>query len=799
MTPREGRLPVWLRLRSGALFTFTLAFVLSAVRPAAAQSPGTASISGTVRDATGGVLEGAAVEAHAARRAVAATVAARDGGFRLEVPAGLPYELRVRQAGFAEQVVSIAAVRGDVVRDITMQVGGVSDTLIVTASRAPESRARVTDAVSVLTDADLAALGSASLADALRYVPGLNVSTNGREGALTSLFSRGGESDYNLVLIDGVRVNQSGGSFDFSRVAASEIDRVEVVRGAQSALYGSDAMGAVVQVFTRRAGPADRWRASGSLEGGTFGTWRGDAAVGGGAGGRMDYHLGASARHTDGAFEDRLAERDAFDDVAFDGAAGTALGSRATLRTSVRAAVAEGRLVGPIAYVPGDTGTSYDTRDLKWHLDASHLLGSRVTGSASVAYFRARAVSEDLVEDPLVNVYAVLDGTPGVRFPRSPRLVRLLDAAAFDALRAGGRVPGGGFLAFTPFGVGDFPFTSVTEFRRPAFKYQADALWMAGRLTGGYEYERETNPLVVGYEVENNALSVQQQFSLRDRWFASVGARLDDKSQFGSFLTPKLSVGGFLLPVRDGALSSVKAFLNAGSGIKSPQFAELFGGPGFDGNRDLEPERARSIDVGAELTFASQRARGSLIYFDNRFRDMVEFRSTGFTEDGLSDFVNVAGAEARGLEVEGMLQRPVRGFLVRGSYTFLHTEVTETTRTGAQFVPGQPLLRRPAHAGALRASYTAGPVTLHGDAEFRGRSHDSSFLFLEAVPGGELTDITVIPAYAVAGFTIDVRVRDGVTLFLRGNNVTNSAYETSLGFPGLPRTFMVGARFSSPR
>jgi vitamin B12 transporter len=241
-------------------------------------------------------------------------------------------------------------------------------------------------------------------------------------------------------------------------------------------------------------------------------------------------------------------------------------------------------------------------------------------------------------------------------------------------------------------------------------------------------------------------------------------------------------------------LSSLKVFANIGTGIKSPQFAELFGGAGFDGNIDLQPERARSADVGADVTVADQRVRGTVTYFANRFRDMVEFRSTGFAEDGLPDFVNVAGAEASGWELEFTLQRPVAGFSARASYTFLDTEVTQTVSTGTQFQPGQPLLRRPTHSGVVRASYAAGAVTIHADAELRGERHDSSFLFLSAVPSGATTDITLTPGYAVGGLGVDVRVRDALTLFVRGSNVTDTAYETALGFPGLPRTFMAGAR-----
>lgn len=793
-------LPVRFRPRAGTLTAAIVSLSTLFASPLSWAQPSStrdASASGQVRDASGGVLQGATVEALVAGRVVATTTTAGDGRYRLDLPARTPYDLRVRRDGFADQVVAMAGSSAGAVRDVTMQIGGISDTLVVTASRLPEGRARVTETVSVLTAADAAALGSASLGDVIRQVPGVNVEGNGREGALSSLFSRGGESDYNLVLIDGVRVNQSGGGFDVSRVGAGEIERVEVVRGAQSALYGSDAMGAVVQVFTRRAAPTDGPQVSGRVEGGSLNTWRGAAGLSGGARQRVDYHVGAAARRTDGAFAGVLPEDDTFDEVAIKAAAGAALGSRASLRTSLRSARARGRLVGPIAYGARDTGTAYDSRDLSWHLGVSHLIGSRVTGTATAASFRSRTVSEDAFADPVFNVYAILTGTPGALFPDSPRLVRLIDGAAFERLRASGQgLAAGEFLAFTPFGVGDFPFTSVTEFRRPAFTYRADLLWGGGRLSAGYEYERETNPLVDEFEVRNQAIFVQQQFSVGERWFATIGGRLDDKSRYGSFVSPKLSIGGFLLPFRDGAVSSVKVFANAGRGLKSPQFSELFGGPGFDGNLDLKPERARSVDGGAEVTFASQRVRGGVTYFDNRFRDMVEFRSTGFGEDGLPDFLNVAGAKASGWEIEGVLQRAVGGFTARGSYTFLDSKVTETVRTGVQFQPGQPMLRRPRHAGAVRASYAAGAVAIHVDAELRGERHDSSFLFLSVVPSGESTDITVTPGYAVAGLGVDVRAHEGLTIFLRGNNITSTEYEAALGFPGLPRTIMAGARFT---
>ena len=157
------------------------------------------------------------------------------------------------------------------------------------------------------------------MAEVVQQIPGLNVESTGREGSIASLFSRGGESDYNHVLIDGVRMNVSGGQFDFSRVSASEIERVEVVRGAQSALYGSDAIGSVVQIFTKRGSPSEPPRVSGSVEGGTFNTVRSDLRLLGGAGARVDYQVGTAYRGSNGAFEDRLPDPDRFDQRSVDG------------------------------------------------------------------------------------------------------------------------------------------------------------------------------------------------------------------------------------------------------------------------------------------------------------------------------------------------------------------------------------------------------------------------------------------------------------------------------------------------
>jgi outer membrane cobalamin receptor len=553
----------------------------------------------------------------------------------------------------------------------------------------------------------------------------------------------------------------------------------------------------VVQVFTRRGAATDGPRLTGSFEGGSFASTRGDVWMTGGAGDRIDYSAGLAARRTDGAFADRLPQDDRFRQTAVDGSVGVLLGTRASVRTGARFNDSNGRLVGQIGYGILNTGSTADTRDVNWHLNVSHTAGTRYAGAATVNYYRANNTLADTGTDATVNVYALLSGTRGAIFPQGPRLIRLLTASEYASLLTTS-LPAGQFLVSTPFGWGDFPFTSRTQFRRPAFKYAGDVLWGNGqRLTVGYEWERESNALMSAQQLTNNAAFVQQQFAFGDRWFATVGARVDDKSMDDSFFSPKISAGGYLRPAGPGPLSSVKVFGNVGKGIKSPNFFERFGGSFADPSPDLKVERVRAMDAGVEFTLADQRVRATATVFDNRYRDQIEFRSTSpfFAPDGLPDYLNIAGSNARGLEFEGALQRPYRGVTATVTYAFVPTKVVETIDLDAQFRPGQPLLRRPKHSGAIRLDYTRGPLGAHWDTRIVGERHDSSFIGL-MTPAFESAEISVNPGYTVSGLGLDFTVHRAATIYFRADNVFDEEYEGALGYPGTPRSAMVGLRFN---
>ena len=767
------------------------------IAPAAvAQEPVT--VSGAVTDSSGGVLPGVIVEAQRGLRVIATAATGDDGGYRLDLPEADRYRVTARLDGFAAAAVDVAAA-GAATADFRLDIAPVRDTVVVTASRTAEGAASVTESHSVFTADDIEALGSHSVADVLRYVPGLNVESTGREGSLASVYTRGGESDYNHVLIDGVRVNANGGGYDFGRISAGEIDRVEVVRGAQSALYGSDAIGSVIQVFTKRGTPDSGPRMSGSFEGGSFGTTRGDLRLVGGAGGRVDYQLGVAHRGTDGAFQDRLTEPDRFDQQSVDGNLGAILGDSTRLRTGFRYSDARANSVGPIVYAPGDTGTGYDTEDLTWHLDFDQTLSPRFDHSATVSYFRSRGQSVDSVGDPQYRVFALLEGEPGALYPAGPRLVQLLDEPAFDALMAdpAGLGPGRFLARSGPYSGFDYPFEFEEQLRRPAVRYQANATWLDDQVvSAGYDYYSETNALDPLQRVENHSYFLQQQFNVADAWFVTGGARIDDNSLYGAAVNPKLSAGGYPLPFREGALSSVKVSANVGRGIKNPTFSQLYGSQWVDGDRSLRPEQAVTVDAGAELTFDDQRWLARFTWFSNDYESQIAYSpSLGFGGDGVADYVNIDGSRADGVELEFGMQRPLGGVTASASYALVDTEVVTNASTSEQFQPGQPLLRRPRHSGNLRLGYTRGRGSLHLAMRMTGDRHDSAFLGLQRVSDGRGVDITVNPAYTLVTAGGQFRVRPELTLFLRIDNLTDAVYESALGYPGLPRAFVAGGRF----
>ena len=287
--------------------------------------------------------------------------------------------------------------------------------------------------------------------------------------------------------------------------------------------------------------------------------------------------------------------------------------------------------------------------------------------------------------------------------------------------------------------------------RRPAVRYQLDATWLDDQvLSAGYDYYRETNALDDRQRVENHSYFVQQQLNVADAWFVTGGARVDDNAHYGTAVNPKLSAGGYPLPFREGALSSVKVSANVGHGIKNPSLFQLYGSEFVDGDLALRPERALTVDAGAELTFDDQRWLARFTWFSNDYADQIAWSpSPGYGGDGVADYVNIDGSRAGGVELEFGMQRPARGLTASASYALVDTKVVTNAGTSEQFQPGQPLLRRPRHSGNLRVGYSRGRGSLHLAVRVAGDRHDSAFLGLQRASDGRPVDITVNPGYTL--------------------------------------------------
>ena len=267
----------------------------------------------------------------------------------------------------------------------------------------------------------------------------------------------------------------------------------------------------------------------------------------------------------------------------------------------------------------------------------------------------------------------------------------------------------------------------------------------------------------------------------------SAGARLDDNEGFGQFLTGKLGVVKQL-----GAATRLRGTI--GTAFKTPTLEESYGNTPFSvGDPGLDPERSTSWEVGAERDFAAGRLTLGATWFDQRFRDMIQY--DGGAAPGEPTYANVGEATSRGLDLT-VVARPHGRLSVTAGYTWLTTEVTDagfSTGSGAVFVEGEELIRRPSHSGHLGASWLAfGRATLAAEATFVGSRTDVDF-------GPFPSERVALPSYTLIDLSADVIVvgsstGHGVAATFRAENLFDDAYETVVGFPGRGRTLIGGLR-----
>jgi len=614
--------------------------------------------------------------------------------------------------------------------------------LIVTVHRRPVPLRAISSHVSVLDGEALEAAGYTSLVDALRGVPGLAVVQSGSFGATASVFLRGGESDYVKVLIDGVEVNEPGGRYDFANLPVEQIERIEIVRGPGSAMYGSDAVGGVIQILTRTGSGAPALR--GSVMGGTYDSWRGSAQLEGG-GDRVAYGFSVSGMRSDGS----LPYNNDYDNLRFSGRVDLSPDSETDVRVAAHYA-------DHTFHFPTDgAGALVDENSLTF--------GDETTVALSVD----RRLSHALALGAAFRVHDSETGSDDL--PDGPA----------DTL-------------------GFFAFHSLDDLRRASGELSGVlGLGVVGEASAGVELETQSLRSLNESDSEfgpdaGSSEESRWNRAYRLQWLgewaglaANGSVRLEDNETFGDLVS---YTAGLAYTID---ASGTKLRANLGRGIKEPTLFENFATGFARGNPDLDPERSFSWEVGVDQWLLARAVRVSATYFDQDFEDLIQFTFAP-PDPGDPNYFNVASARSRGLELETAASW--HGLQASVGYTYLHTEAVDAgfdEGPDAEFVAGERLLRRPTHELAARlggrlADRAAGGVSLR----WVGDRVDRDF---GRVPAARVE----LPAYTVVDLDASLDVLEGgrgpgLTLLGRVENLFDEVYEEVSGFPARGRTVLVG-------
>jgi vitamin B12 transporter len=501
-------------------------------------------------------------------------------------------------------------------QDDTAQADELPQRIIVSATRLPTPEYEVASSVTLITAADIDAQQARTLPDILQTVPGLNVIQTGGSGGATSIFMRGTNSNHVKILVDGIDVSDPstpGDTFDLAHLLLADVDRIEVLRGPQSGLYGSDAIGGAIYIVTKTgSGPL---KATATLEGGTFGTFNQTASVSGSTGG-SNY---------------------AFNIDHF----------RSTETP-----------VTPLDLLPPDEKRNNDSYDNK---SFSTKLGTRLTDDLDVAAV-ARYVDTTLLFTG--ENFGVFPSVPDATRSEEDMQQLFTRASAHLALFAGrfDETLGVGYSHEHTSDYGPEVAPSFNRGDRLKIDWQGNITLATNEiLILGAEHQRDAivqSP--ISAQITTNAGFAQLQSSLGNRFFDTVSVRYDDNDRFGSKTTYRIAPE-FLVTETGTILKG-----SVGSAFKAPTLNQLFVSfPTFhfSANPNLKPESSVGYDLGFEQALLAKQLRFGITYFHNHIHNLIDTNSTGTSD------ANVDSATSYGFE-NFIAYAPIARLLMRADYTY---------------------------------------------------------------------------------------------------------------------------------
>jgi outer membrane cobalamin receptor len=660
-------------------------------------------------------------------------------------------EATITKSGFAEKHVALAE-SGD--NPVKLELATASDRVVVTATRAALPIEESGVAADVFTAKDFEPVHGAFVQNLLRDVPGLNVVQTGSNGGLTSVFARGGESDSALVLLDGIPITEPGGGLDFIHLTSAGLERMEVIRGPESVLFGAEASSAVIQMFTERGDPeASKPHGTLAYERGSYSTDHWTAGLNGGIADRLDYAFTSDQYRSTGEFSN-----DAYRITSGTANIGYRFSDATQLRAVFRTFDSYTGAPGQVAYGLTNFDANERDRDAAVSLRLDDRRGTRFSQHVQFGYHRYRDTFSDNIEEDY-NVSAIVRVNP---FPDTRTYFVGLAPPGLTVAPPGTIiVPGFGDL----FASSGFTFTD-----RTSAGYQGTVSHRGGALVFGYDYEREAG-LISGTNVarDNNGAYVHEQYALTSRIFVTGGARLEHSSTFGNKFTPRGAVT-FRLP------SETYFRLSLGRGIKEPALIENFANESFYvGNPKLKPEKTDSFEAGLSHEWFGKRVRTDVSYFRNRFTDRIEFD----VSQNPATWENIDRSWARGVELSasGKVWRFVSA---HANYTKLYTRnVTDLT--------DPELVRRPRNAGSVSLELAPRRWSLMAGARIVGERPEDDFVFSVINRNNGYENVFVNGSF---------RVTRNVELHVRVDNALDEQYQEVLGYTALSRNATGGMKLT---
>lgn len=600
--------------------------------------------------------------------------------------------------------------------------------VVVTATRTETPLIELANSITIIDSAEIANSKKDNVLDLLRDEYGVDVVQQGGPGKLANVFIRGGGSEHTLVLIDGVEMNMPsdpGNTYDFSNLPADNIERIEILRGPQSTLYGSDAMAGVINIITRTGEGKNKYFVS--AEGGSYSSYKAVTGISG-AYDIVNYQLNLTRNKTDG-FSSASSK---YGNTEKDGASNF-IGS---FRTGVDLN-SFSKLNLFYQYTNGDAG--YDQSGGKFGDDPTYIYN----------------LEENLfrLETVFSNSNNTWNGKAGISFIRNVRKYSfdstLYNPSSSRSLYDGRKIK---IDLQSTFNIAK-PFSMTVGFENE--KESALSSYYIFSQTGNFE---SLFPLKIS---ATYGAFVEMQSNLADRFFINIGTRYDHHSVFGNASTYRIAPAFIIWE------TGTKLKATYGTGFKSPSLFYLFD-PAF-GNKNLQPEKSTGWDAGLEEFLFNDKIIMGASYFRNEFNNLF-----GFDENYKT--INIDRSESYGVELYFNVNL-TDGMKIKSNYTYTKTKDLSVNSPDKNL----PLLRRPIHKGVVSWNYTfLEKFNVNADVIFVGKRDDKFFV-------GFQSERIKLNSYTLINFAASYKMFSYLQLYAKVNNVSDTYYEEVYGYatPGL--------------